>query len=122
MNKKVVSGIWLIGIFVVGVIFHYYYGYFSKSIEVLPDEIRYYSIARSMFFGDGLLFRGEATDYQKIGYALYLMPWHPENEGYHLRKCYYYDGINISSLWNNEKTTYVSEGKVYLFNMLYNIS
>ncbi len=75
MNKKVVSGIWLIGIFVVGVIFHYYYGYFSKSIEVLPDEIRYYSIARSMFFGDGLLFRGAATDYQKIGYALYLMPF-----------------------------------------------
>ena len=75
MNKKVVSGIWLIGIFVVGVIFHYYYGCFSKSIEVLPDEIRYYSIARSMFFGDGLLFRGAATDYQKIGYALYLMPF-----------------------------------------------
>jgi len=75
MNKKVISGIWLICIFVVGVIFHYYYGYFSKSIEVLPDEIRYYSIARSMFLGDGLLFRGAATDYQKIGYTLYLIPF-----------------------------------------------
>ncbi|MCR4611516.1 MAG: hypothetical protein K5644_06430 [Lachnospiraceae bacterium] len=71
----------LLLIFIGGVIFHYVYGTFSKSVEVLPDEIRYYSIGRSIFQGDGLTFRGVATDYQKMGYAFVLLPFYFITDG-----------------------------------------
>lgn len=74
-KQKVINYVLLICIFGVGVVLHYFYGTFSKSIDVLPDEIRYYSIARSIFQGDGLTFRGVATDYQKMGYTLFLVPF-----------------------------------------------
>ena len=76
-NKKQskINLIILIVIFLVGTVIHFVIGNFCKSIDVLPDEIRYYSIARSIFQGDGLTFRGVATDYQKMGYTLFLVPF-----------------------------------------------
>ena len=74
-NRRIINIIILMCIFLLGSVLHYFYCYFSKSIDVLPDEIRYYSIARSIFQGDGLTFRGVATDYQKMGYTLFLVPF-----------------------------------------------
>ena len=74
-NQRIINIIILMCIFLLGSVLHYLYGCFSKSIDVLPDEIRYYSIARSIFRGDGLTFRGVATDYQKMGYTLFLVPF-----------------------------------------------
>ncbi len=80
MNKKInkqktINIVVLFLIFIVGGLIHYFYGYFSKSIDVLPDELRYYSIAKSIFNGDGLSIRSFATDYQKMGYTLFLVPF-----------------------------------------------
>lgn len=74
-KQKTINIVILLLIFIAGGLIHYFYGYFSKSIDVLPDELRYYSIAKSIFNGDGMSIRSFATDYQKMGYTLFLVPF-----------------------------------------------
>ena len=47
---------------------------YVKTIAVFPDETRYYSIARSLAFGQGISIRGVANDFQKIAYPLVISP------------------------------------------------
>lgn len=48
---------------------------FHKVITVYSDELRYYSIARSLFESNGITLRDGFTDYQKITYSLILAPF-----------------------------------------------
>ncbi|MBQ9528203.1 MAG: hypothetical protein IJR68_11380 [Fretibacterium sp.] len=62
------------GVFLIGVLLHFYIGNFSKAIVMYLDELRYYGIARSLFYGNGLDIRGVSPGFQKIGYSLLLAP------------------------------------------------
>ena len=62
-------------LFLFGILFHFYFSDYTKAIEVYPDELRYYGIARSIFNGDGISIRGIDTDFQKIAYTLMLVPF-----------------------------------------------
>jgi len=53
---------------------HVILGDYPKGIDVLPDERRYLEIARSLFAGEGLIMRGEPSDFQKILYPISLFP------------------------------------------------
>ena len=53
---------------------HIVWGTFPKSIDVMPDEMRYLDTARSLFAGDGLIMRGDASTFQKILYPIAIMP------------------------------------------------
>ena len=61
-------------LFAVGTALHIWWGWFPKSIDVMPDEMRYLDTARSLFSGDGLVLRGDASSFQKILYPLAIMP------------------------------------------------
>ena len=61
-------------LFLVGTALHILWGWFPKSIDVMPDEMRYLDTARSLFSGDGLVLRGEPSTFQKILYPIALMP------------------------------------------------
>ena len=77
MHKNKSKHVDIIGvglIFVVGVIFHYFCADFSKAIETYPDELRYYTIARNIFRGNGLQIRGIDTSFQKLTYTWVLAP------------------------------------------------
>lgn len=62
-------------IFLLGVSARFCLANFYKIITVYPDELRYYSIARSIFEGNGITLRDGFTDYQKITYSLILAPF-----------------------------------------------
>ena len=47
---------------------------FTRAVRVYPDELRYFGIAQSLFNGEGISIRTIATNFQKIGYSLVLMP------------------------------------------------
>ncbi len=61
-------------IIMAGVIIHYIAGNFPKRIDSVPDEVRYYSIARDLFFHRPLYVRGVNTGYQKILYSMVIAP------------------------------------------------
>ena len=61
-------------LFIVGTALHIFWGWFPKSIDVMPDEMRYLDTARSLFSGDGLVMRGEPSSFQKILYPLAISP------------------------------------------------
>ena len=61
-------------LFIIGVGLHYFCGNFSKAICVLPDELRYYSLARSISDGSGLMLRDWNVDFQKVAYSLLIAP------------------------------------------------
>lgn len=63
-----------VALFVVGTALHIWWGWFPKSIDVMPDEMRYLDTARSLLGGDGLVLRGESSTFQKILYPLAIMP------------------------------------------------
>ena len=63
-----------VALFAVGVVMHVVLGDFPKAIDVMPDERRYLEIARSLFSGNGLIIRGDASDFQKILYPASLFP------------------------------------------------
>lgn len=65
----------VIGIFILGVILHFYFADFSKAIDIYPDELRYYGIARSFYNDTGFSIRGVATDFQKIAYSFVIAPF-----------------------------------------------
>lgn len=47
---------------------------FPKTIDVMPDELRYLDLARSLFTDGTLTIRGEDSTFQKILYPLLLFP------------------------------------------------
>ncbi len=47
---------------------------FPKSVDVMPDELRYLDLARSLFLDGTLTIRGDASSFQKILYPLSLLP------------------------------------------------
>lgn len=49
-------------------------GDFPKALRIYPDELRYVSIARSLFQGQGLQIHHLNTDFQKILYSICIMP------------------------------------------------
>ena len=61
-------------LFVIATALHIAWGWFPKSIDVMPDEMRYLDTARSLFCGDGLVLRGDPSTFQKILYPLAIMP------------------------------------------------
>jgi len=63
-----------VALFLVGTALHVWWGTFPKSIDVMPDEMRYLDLARSLFSGDGIILRGEPATFQKILYPLAIMP------------------------------------------------
>ncbi len=73
ISGKALWGIALL-LFIIASALHIYWGSFPKSIDVMPDEMRYLDTARSLFAGDGLILRGEASTFQKILYPLAIMP------------------------------------------------
>lgn len=60
---------------------HFWIGNFTKSISIYPDELRYYSIARSIYMGDGITLRGAPTSFQKIAYSFVLVPFFAIKDG-----------------------------------------
>ena len=56
------------------ILFHYCCGDFFKSIIIIPDELRYYEIAKSLYLGNGISYRGVPFDFQKILYSLVILP------------------------------------------------
>ncbi|MBR2067259.1 MAG: hypothetical protein IJ875_03240, partial [Solobacterium sp.] len=61
-------------LFLFSILYHYFIGDFTKGLETYPDELRYFSIARSIARGEGFLIRGINYGYQKIMYSLFLSP------------------------------------------------
>lgn len=48
---------------------------FRKAIETYGDELAYYSMARSIFYGQGLKVHGVAFQFQNLAYSYYLVPF-----------------------------------------------
>lgn len=48
---------------------------FRKSIETYGDELVYYSIARSLFYGKGLKVHGVSFQFQNLAYSYFLVPF-----------------------------------------------
>lgn len=48
---------------------------FRKSIETYGDELLYYSIARSLFLGQGIMVHGVPSHFQNLAYSFYLIPF-----------------------------------------------
>ncbi|MDO4400249.1 MAG: hypothetical protein Q4D27_04795 [Coriobacteriia bacterium] len=63
-----------VALFVIATGLHIWWGTFPKTIDVMPDEMRYLDTARSLFSGDGLVLRGDPSTFQKILYPLAIMP------------------------------------------------
>ncbi len=66
----------LIGIYVIACVIRYFLGDFPKYGKTYPDELNTYDIARSLFYGEGIKIQGYASGYQKLGYALAIMPFY----------------------------------------------
>ena len=63
-----------VALFVIGTGLHIALGAYPKTIDVMPDEMRYLDTARSLFSGHGLVMRGEASSFQKILYPIAIAP------------------------------------------------
>ncbi len=61
-------------IFILGVVVHFCFANFVKAINIYADELRYYSIARSILQNGKVLIRGIPSDFQKIAYSIVLSP------------------------------------------------
>ena len=66
--------VFLLLLFIIGIGARFIIGNFCKSMENYNDELRYYSLARSLFNGEGMAIRGVVASFQKIGYSVLLMP------------------------------------------------
>ncbi|MBQ8246325.1 MAG: hypothetical protein IJZ42_04265 [Lachnospiraceae bacterium] len=62
-------------IMLIGIVVRTIFATFSKTLETYPDELRYYELARSIYQNNGLTIRNAATDFQKIAYTLFLVPF-----------------------------------------------
>ncbi len=62
-------------VFCIAVCARFIFANFTKTIHLYPDELRYYGLARSLWYGDGISLRNMSSNYQKIGYSLLLSPF-----------------------------------------------
>lgn len=60
--------------YVISVVIRIALSCFSKTIDVMPDELRYLDIARSLLIDGTLTIRGDESDFQKILYPLIIGP------------------------------------------------
>lgn len=94
-------------------------GDFPKALRIYPDELRYVSIARSLFQGQGLQIHHLNTDFQKILYSICIMPtFLAKTSAAQIRLVGYINSVIISSsifpayalcrkMRLNQKETYV---------------
>ena len=75
-TKKVTKREWIsvFLLFLFFVVFRTLIAGFDKSLETYPDELRYYDLARSLFEENGMAIRNSPADFQKIAYALFILP------------------------------------------------
>ena len=73
-------------------------GDFPKALRIYPDELRYVSIARSLFQGQGLQIHHLDTDFQKILYSICIMPaFLAKSSALQIRLIGYINSVIISS-------------------------
>ncbi len=60
--------------FIVAVCIRFFFSDFVKTIHGYPDELMYYGSARSLFIGGDLSIRNITSNFQKIGYSIFLAP------------------------------------------------
>ena len=73
-------------------------GDFPKALRIYPDELRYVSIARSLFQGQGLQIHHLDTDFQKILYSICIMPaFLAKTSALQIRLIGYINSVIISS-------------------------
>jgi hypothetical protein len=67
--------LWIaIGLYVVFAAVRIGFSLFLKTVDVMPDELRYLDLARSLFTDGSLTIRGDDATFQKILYPLALFP------------------------------------------------
>lgn len=59
---------------IVNIVIHFLLSDYTRRVEVFPDEIRYYDIARNTFYGNGFKIQNADTTFQKILYSLLISP------------------------------------------------
>lgn len=78
LAKRTVSGrtlFWIaLGLYVIFAAIRIGFSLFPKTIDVMPDELRYLGLARSLFTDGSLVLRGDEATFQKILYPLSLFP------------------------------------------------
>lgn len=74
MKNKNRNNLAVVILFIVAVIMHYFLSDYLKTILVLPDESLYYSIAQSLWHGNGITVANAPYDFQKILYSILIMP------------------------------------------------
>jgi hypothetical protein len=67
--------IWLIVIYLAGVVFRFAIGFVtSRNPFVMPDEVLYSNIARSLISGDGVSLRNQSITYTNLLYPILISP------------------------------------------------
>lgn len=61
-------------LFLASVFLRFMLANYTKVMTVYPDELRYLSIAKSLFQGKGIIIHNIHTDFQKILYSIIIMP------------------------------------------------
>lgn len=81
-RKDIQKEVLLVSILLLGgIVLHFSIGNFEKVLVTYPDELRYYTIARSIYMGYGLSMRGAAATFQKIAYSFVLVPFFAIKDG-----------------------------------------
>ena len=65
----------IIFLFLISSVLHSVLACFPKSINVFPDEIRYFDISRSLRSGSGIIVHNVRMNYDQILYPLFLIPF-----------------------------------------------
>lgn len=78
-TRKDITVVWVM--FIIGIMVHFCMANFAKTIRIWPDEMRYYTIAKSIFNGQGITFRGAVVDYQKLLYSIIILPFFGIQDG-----------------------------------------
>lgn len=68
--------LWLFAalLFCISLLFRFFLADYPKFISTYPDELRYFSIARSIMSGNGMTIYNLPTDFQKILYPILILP------------------------------------------------
>lgn len=67
--------IWVLIFYAAAVAVHYFIGSFSKIINVVNDEVLYYTMAQSIFKGNGIMCLNAHAAFDKFLYPLVLSPF-----------------------------------------------
>lgn len=78
-TRKDIKVVWVL--FIIGIMVYFCMANFAKTIRMWPDEMRYYTIAKSIFYGQGITFRGAVVDYQKLLYSIIILPFFGIQDG-----------------------------------------